>query len=257
MTMFALKVIAVVTMIVDHVATIIIMANPHLVEANPIVFNYMRYVGTISFPIFAYLIANGCVHTKNIYKYLVRLGILAIISEVPYDLAFWGHGGGISFLNNTNIFYTLFLGVGAVAVYEWLRDVTRNIPVVNLVVPVLAVVPFFASSQILGSDFSGVGVPLIFFLYVFDPMKKPFRIVIMTVNLLFYYGRHFIPAIAMSAPPAMFQHVALALGFSLISVVLVAFYNQKIGVNSPWVKWGFYAFYPLHIALFAGIARII
>lgn len=313
MTAFALKLIAVLTMVIDHIGTIILSANFHLISYNMEFYLLFRYIGRISFPIFAFLIANGCKHTSNINKYLLRLGILAIISEIPYDMAFWGYGGGINFISNTNIFYTLFLGVAAVAIYEKLTRVEKQwifliilalIPVISMIVslplfagygnlivnlalalycvaafvlanllteirrskkptierkiiPVLAILPLFSLSGILGTDFHGIGVLLMFFLYLANPANKISRAAVLTVSLLYYYGRQFIPAYFMGAPAAEFQRIALILAFSLLSVLFVSLYNGKLGLNNRVVKWGFYAFYPLHIAILAAVSYAI
>ena len=313
MTAFVLKIIAVITMMVDHVGSIILSVNPHLIANNQDIYLYSRYIGRISFPIFAFLIANGCKHTSNINKYMLRLGLLAIISEVPYDLAFWGAGGGINFFRSTNIFYTLFLGVAAVAIYEKLKKVemqwiflallavfpiisliislplfaafdsliigivlaayslaafalanflpeikqSRKINVERKIIPALAIIPLFSLSGVLEADFHGIGVLLMFFLYLADPSDKVKRAIVLTLGLVYYYGRQFIPAYFMGAPPERFQFIALVLAFSLLSVVFIWFYNGKPGVNSKIVKWGFYAFYPVHIAVFAVISRFV
>ena len=92
-----LKLIAVVTMFIDHIGSIIF---PHIM--------FLRIIGRISFPIFAFLIVNGYRHTHNLKKYLLRLAAFAIISEIPYNLI-WS--GDIAYPNSQNVFVTLFLGV--------------------------------------------------------------------------------------------------------------------------------------------------
>jgi len=94
--------------------------------------DFFRWAGRIAFPVYAYLIALGCRRTKNISKYLFRLGIFALISEIPFDMAFMryydasnGFNWNINFLRYTNVFYTLFLGVACVVVYERLKQKER------------------------------------------------------------------------------------------------------------------------------------
>jgi len=109
MTAFLLKIIASFTMLLDHSYVVV----PNIFPL------FFRYIGRIAFPVYAYMIAQGCKYTSNIGKYLLRLGIFAIISEIPYDLAF---GYDISFIRNTNIFYTLFLAAACIAVYKKIRE---------------------------------------------------------------------------------------------------------------------------------------
>jgi len=109
MTAFLLKIIAAAAMLLDHTCA----AFP---ETFPI---YFRYIGRLAFPVFAYMIAQGCKHTGNIWKYVLRLGIFAIISEIPYDMAL---RSGISFVSDTNIYYTLFIGTFCIAFYEMIKS---------------------------------------------------------------------------------------------------------------------------------------
>jgi len=120
MTVFKLKLIAITTMLIDHIGAAILMSYLNSGFLGNLYF-ISRAIGRIAFPIFAYLIANGCKHTKNINKYIIRLGILAIISEIPFDLTFiwWS---GINFLQDTNVFYTLFLGAVGISIYEELKQ---------------------------------------------------------------------------------------------------------------------------------------
>ena len=103
-----LKIIAVVTMLIDHIGGIIlaryIMAsgymdvaasgdinviNAWLTENSTLFTGYtiMRYIGRIAFPIYCFLLVEGFQRTGNVKKYAMRLGAFALISEVPFDLA--------------------------------------------------------------------------------------------------------------------------------------------------------------------------
>jgi len=121
MTAFILKIIASVCMLLDHIGMVFPAYVPGI----------FRAIGRIAFPIYAYMIAQGCKHTKDINKYLLRLGIFALISEIPYDIAFFHYmrddtfNLGINFIRNTNVFYTLFLGAACIAVYEKLKTKKR------------------------------------------------------------------------------------------------------------------------------------
>jgi hypothetical protein len=115
MDAFAVKLLASACMLVDHIGAVFYMFTPA----------FFRWIGRISMPLYVYLIAQGCAKTGNINRYMCRLGVFALLSEIPFDLAFWqgyyieeGRPPAIDFLTNTNIFYTLFFGVACVNVYE-------------------------------------------------------------------------------------------------------------------------------------------
>ena len=93
---FTLKWIAIVSMLIDHMGAILF---PQYIE--------MRIVGRLAFPIYCFLLAEGAVHTSNIRRYEIRLLAFACLSDIPFDLAFFG---GVT-LEHQNVFFTLLLGV--------------------------------------------------------------------------------------------------------------------------------------------------
>lgn len=103
----SLKIVALTCMLIDH-------AGATLFPQCDI----LRSIGRISFPLYAFLLAQGCKHTHSMERYLLGLGIFALISEIPYDLAF---GNPINFLDQTNIFYTLFLSAACVYIYDSIK----------------------------------------------------------------------------------------------------------------------------------------
>ena len=92
-----LKIIALVAMTCDHV-------GKELLPQCQI----LQIIGRLAFPIFAYTLVEGFMHTHDVKKYLMRLGILALLSEIPFDLAF---NGTILEFGHQNVFFTLFLGI--------------------------------------------------------------------------------------------------------------------------------------------------
>lgn len=103
----SLKIVALICMVIDHTgATLFPQCN------------ILRSIGRISFPLYAFLLSQGCKHTHSMERYLLGLGIFALISEIPYDLAF---GNPINFMDQTNIFYTLFLSAACIYIYDSIK----------------------------------------------------------------------------------------------------------------------------------------
>ena len=102
MTVFALKLLAVLSMFVDHLGAEIFVHEL-----------WMRHFGRLAFPIYAFLISEGFRHTRNLRAYLSRLFVFAIVSEVPFDLYFSGY---FPDFGHQNVYFTLFLGLFALYV---------------------------------------------------------------------------------------------------------------------------------------------
>ena len=238
MTAFVLKIIALICMIIDHTAYVFPMYFPE----------YFRVIGRLAFPLYVFLIAEGCRHTRSMKKYLFRLALFALISEIPFDLAFNQNFFlpiDINFINDTNIFYTLFLGVLCVYALQIFKE---KIPkfALALSVPVTAAAMFLA--YLLETDYGAFGVAFIFLMYI-TPRKIP-QLIVMAVCCCYevlpfldfakYYGY---------IHPMTFP----MLGALLFTVPLAAFYYGRRG---PGMKWLFYIFYPAHLLIFAVILLV-
>ena len=104
-----LKIIAIISMVIDHCAYF-------LMENGTLLYNAMRCVGRIAFPVFAFLIVEGFGYTHNRKRYFAQLLVFAVISEVPWHLLNGADG-------THNVMFTLALGVIALAVLEKLKRI--------------------------------------------------------------------------------------------------------------------------------------
>lgn len=104
----ALKIIAVVSMVIDHYAY-------YLMDGNTMTYEVMRCFGRIAFPVFAFLVAEGFAHTRNRMRYFLSLMLFAVVSEVPWYLLNGADG-------THNVMFTLALGVAALAAFERLWE---------------------------------------------------------------------------------------------------------------------------------------
>ena len=102
----ALKLIAMVSMVIDHVGAVFFPAAA-----------WMRMVGRLAMPLFSFCVAEGFAHTRDKKKYLLRMGVFALLSEVPFDLAFEGRVGP----GHQNIMLTFFLALLALTLYDRIR----------------------------------------------------------------------------------------------------------------------------------------
>jgi len=233
MSTFVLKIIAVISMLVDH--TVYIFPEYFPYELRGI-------IGRIAFPLYAYLIAVGIEYSKSQLKYLLRLFIFAVVSEPFFDLAL--KGGSISYLRDTNIFFTLFLGASAIYVYKIISDKLKESPKGKYFIWLgLIPIPVFVyTANLITSDYAWYGVMFIISFYFIRMIKniyvKYFSIFTVTIAQYFVFVpmRWWVPQ-----SPYLLSLIA---GF-LIASVLLCLYNEKVGFNKA--KWLFYIFYPGHL----------
>jgi len=201
---------------------------------------WFRVIGRLAFPLFVYLIAEGCRHTKSMEKYLLRLGLFALISEIPFDMAF--NRGNINFFANTNIFYTLFLGAASVYAFQYLKSLPNRLFLVFTPVPVLIAA---MTAHTFSSDYHYIGVLFIFFTALASEYKYLQLLVIALFSFWLYLPGALQTSFAINPIPLYM------LIFCLISIPIVAYANGKRG---PSAKYLFYVAYPGHLLLFSLIA---
>ena len=205
---FQLKCIAIVSMALDHTGTVLYPSQI-----------WLRCLGRIAFPIFCFLIVEGFFHTHDVRRYMGRLGVFALISEIPYDLAF--RGVPLEYAHQ-NVFFTLLIGIGMMVLLERNREW-----------PVKAVILLLAMwlAVLIRSDYNFRGVLLIFVFYIFHESRW------LAVTAGGFWN---------------FLYQGVIQKYGVLSVLPLALYNGERGRK---MKYFFYIFYPVHLLLLYGISR--
>ncbi len=212
-----LKLIALISMLIDH-AAVAILYYGLLYPNRPIsvgsrlyqlylLYQIMRKIGRIAFPIFCFLLVEGFLYTSNRKKYALRLFLFCLISEIPFDLALRQ-----SFFEFThqNVFFTLFIGF----IVLWGLEYFQNKPYLQA----LTVAAGMGLAWLLKTDYDYKGIVLIVVLYLF----------------------HLTPALmTLSGCVSLLWEAPAMLAFIPINL-----YNHKRGFSA---KYFFYLFYPGHL----------
>lgn len=244
-----LKLIAVVSMLIDHIGAAVVIRllyacmnqadwigeSVYRLYDNKSLFSIyfvMRSIGRIAFPIYCFLLVEGFEKTRNRWKYALRLFLFALISEVPFDLAFQSKVYGF---NYQNVFFTLFLGLLAMICMDAIQKkldekAERSKPTASRIIwavgAVLTVAIFAYLADLLKTDYSHLGV--------------------MCISVLYLLRRN-----------RLIQTIAGAVSFSWempapLAFLPIYFYNGKRGWK---LKYFFYAFYPVHLLLLYLVCR--
>ena len=209
---FDLKCIAVFSMLVDHIGAFLFPSQV-----------WMRYVGRLAFPIFGFLVVEGFLHTRSMTKYMGRLLLFALISEVPYDLVCYNT---LDYKDHQNIFFTLLLALICMYALQTFRE--QFLQAVGVLVVVGALTHY-----IIKPDYGIGGIVMILCFYLFRMRRMEQFLSVAAINIC-YYGE-------------IQRAGALAL-------IPIWFYNGKKG---PSAKYFFYVFYPVHLFLLYLIRRYV
>ncbi|MFI3170894.1 MAG: TraX family protein [Eubacteriales bacterium] len=197
-----LKRIAIISMTIDHVGVILFPQ-----------YTWLRIMGRLALPIFAFLIAEGMTHTKDVKKYILRLAAFALISEVPFDFAIFKT---FFYINYQNIFFTLLLGALSIYIYQTWG---------NLWMSLVGVLVLGMCADMICADYGSPAVWLIFFLYAFRGRTIYIGGSLLVFNILVCGGIQTYGALA------------------LLPIML---YN---GTRGKGCKYFFYWYYPIHLLL--------
>ncbi len=239
-----LKNIAVVTMLIDHIGAVIMarvliqnglyaaMVSQEAYDAwmgqNSGLYGIylaMRIIGRLAFPIYCFLLAEGLQRTHNVKRYLGRMLLFALISEIPFDLAFSGRLWNMQY---QNVFFTLFIGLMVIAGLRLVDqrlsgpETWRKLAGVGLYAVIIVAGSVLA--LVLKTDYSFKGILAITVLYLFRSRRKA-QIWAGVIAFLLMDGMEMIAA---------------------LSFLLIWFYNGARGRQN---KYFFYFFYPAHLLL--------
>lgn len=216
-----LKLIAIVSMLIDHTAAafiyhaILLPNAPISVGTNLYIvyqiYKGMRFIGRIAFPIFCFLLVQGFLYTSSRKKYLIRLAVFAVISEIPFDLALKDQFFDFQY---QNVYFTLLIGLLVMMLMEHFEHHTA--------IQMFAVLCGMIIAELLKTDYGYHGILLISILYFFR-FHSSLQTFAGSLSLLW------------EAP-------------AILAFIPINLYNQKRGLS---LKYIFYIFYPAHLLLLA------
>lgn len=225
LTANTLKIIAVVFMVLDHLWGTIVSGN-----------DWMTYLGRLTFPIFAFLISEGFLHTSNVKKYILRLLGFALVSEIPFNFFY---GGNWFYPYHQNVMFTLLLGLLAIAVIDRAKKDKKA-------KSVLLLIPISLASFIGFPDYGFWGYLTVIAFYLFRGFR--FAPVLQLIAMILF---HFVLPEGQNIVFELFERTfeVPIQGFAVFSLIPIWLYNGKKGKGGKILQYGFYAFYPVHMII--------
>lgn len=240
MSVLALRIIACVAMLIDHIGY----------QYNIMAF---RLIGRIAFPIFVYLLCNGYRYTSNRGWYALRLGLFALLSQIPFSLFCYGR----LWDGNGNVMFTLLASLLCIWSAEELRA-KRGLRLLAFAPTVLVCLMYLLG--IVHSDYGARGILMALVFFYCDGKKLVNRVLMVLGMFVAVYHSYFL---SMAKRLLLF---ALGSGlhlpqvnrwdayqaFSLLALIFIFCYNGKKGtypqgkLPAGILQYGFYAFYPVH-----------
>ena len=229
----ALRYLAIFLMLLDHTWTALV---------KPAAF-WMTCVGRLTFPIFAFLIAEGFYHTSDRKKYALRLFVGGLISEIPYNLFTMAN-----FTNpkEQNIMFTLLFGLLALWACHWAQE---KGDAKSYLIACAAFAALYALSEQLRVDYRGLGMTAVVMFGLLRNMKYEKLLQVLCFGILFST----IPGRTLAVGTFEFPIQM----FAVLALIPIWLYNGKPGMKNKFLQYGAYLFYPAHLGVLAILRRIL
>ena len=239
-TSATLHIFAMVLMLCDHLWATIVPGN-----------DWLTCVGRLAFPIFAFMIVEGYFHTKNLKKYILRLLIFALISEIPFNLMV---GGALFNPVHQNVLWTFLIAISVI----WLNERAKK-KECRLWLRILIALGTSGMGSVLGLltmvDYYHAGVLTVLVFYFFRERKwwcylcQLACLVYLNFEMLGGFGYEF---------NIFGREVFVAQqGLAVLALIPIWLYRGKQGYYNKVMKYIYYGFYPAHLLLLWLIALVI
>lgn len=225
----ALHILAMAFMLMDHLWATLLPAQ-----------EWLTCVGRIAFPIFAFMAVEGYFHTHNLKKYLLRMLIFAVISEVPFDLMY---GGTWFYPVHQNVIWTLMMGLVGIHLMENVRK--KKSTFVYILVSTIVVILGGLLGTLSMVDYYGIGVLTVFIFYFFRGRK--WWCLLGQMLALYWVNVELLGGLMYPIRLFGMEFELCQQGLALLALLPIWLYRGRQGYHSKPFQYFCYAFYPIHM----------
>ena len=235
----ALHILAMAFMLMDHLWATLLPAQ-----------EWLTCVGRIAFPIFAFMAVEGYFHTHNLKKYLLRMLIFAVISEVPFDLMY---GGTWFYPVHQNVIWTLMMGLVGIHLMETVRK--KKSTFVYILVSAIVVILGGLLGTLSMVDYYGIGVLTVFIFYFFRGRK--WWCLLGQMLALYWVNVELLGGLMYPIRLFGMEFELCQQGLALLALLPIWLYRGRQGYHSKPFQYFCYAFYPIHMLVIVLVLNFI
>ena len=235
-TSFSLHIMAMVFMLCDHLwGTIVPGAD------------WLTCIGRLTFPIFAFMIVEGYFHTKNLRKYVKRLLIFAILSEIPFNLAM---GSRLFYPIHQNVLWSFLISIGLI---HWNEKVKDKQLWKRVLVIIASICIGYIGGIITFVDFYNAGILTVLAFYYFRGRK--WWCYLGQFLCLWYINFEMLGGYSYEVNILGGIHFIARQGIAVLALIPIWLYKGRQGYHSKGLQYVYYIFYPLHL-LILGLVKM-
>ena len=237
-TSFSLHLMAMLFMLCDHLWGTIVPGN-----------DWLTCIGRVCFPIYAFLLVEGYFHTSNLKKYVKRLLLFAVISEIPFNLAM---ASSVIYPFHQNVLWSFLIALGLIHCNEKAKASEKRR--IRIAVGTFTILAGYLLGLITMVDYYHAGILMVLTFYFFhhrnwwDYVGQLLCLGYINLELLGGFGYEVV----------LFGETVFLTrqGLALLALIPIWLYKGKQGYHSKWWKYFCYAFYPVHL-LILGLLKFV
>lgn len=237
-TSLSLHILAMGFMLCDHLWGTIVPGN-----------DWLTCIGRIAFPIYAFLLVEGYFHTKNLKKYVSRLLIFAVLSEIPFNLAM---GSRVFYPIHQNVLWSFLIALWLIHLNEKARKSGKLRK--RILTGGLTVILGYVLGLVTMVDFYHAGILMVLVFYFFRGRK--WWCFLGQIVFLWYINTELLGGYGYEFQLWGQTHFFQRQGFAMLGLIPIWLYRGKQGYHNKFIQYGCYAFYPLHL-LILGLAKFL
>ena len=239
LTAAVLHIIAMTLMLMDHLWATLLPAR-----------EWLTCAGRVAFPIFAFMAVEGYFHTRSFKKYILRMLLFAVLSEIPFDLMY---GGTWFYPVHQNVLWTFLLGLLGVWLMEQVRKKGKTW--MYLLVCVLVVPAGLVLGTLCMVDYYGVGVLTVFVFYFLH--GRTWWCFLGQLAALYWLNVELLGGLMYPVQLFGMEFELCQQGLALLALIPIWLYHGRQGYHSKPFQYLCYAFYPVHMLLLVVVLNFI
>ncbi len=237
-TSMSLHILAMALMLCDHLWGTIVPGN-----------DWLTCIGRISFPIFAFMIVEGYFRTGNLKKYIGRLLLFAVLSEIPFNLV---AGSSLIYPIHQNVLWSFLISIGLIHWNEKAKA-TRKLWK-RVLVGCASVLLGYIAGLLTMVDYYHAGVLTVLTFYFFR--QRTWWSCVGQLFCLWYINLEMLGGFSYELHLFGNTYFFTRQGLALLALIPIWLYRGKQGYHNKWLQYAYYAFYPLHL-LVLGVIKML
>ncbi len=237
-TSAGLHILAMALMLCDHAWATVVQGN-----------DWLNCVGRLAFPIFAFMLVEGYFHTRSVKKYILRMLVFALISEIPFNLMV---GGGLFYPVHQNVLWTFLIAMVMIHWNEKAKATGKHWLWILVAVGTMLLGSLIGLLTMVDYYHAGVLMVLVFYFF----RGRGWWHKVAQLVLLWWINAEVLGGFGYEFTLLGRSFFLARQSLAVLALIPIWLYRGKQGYHSKWFRWLCYGFYPVHLLVLGILQRL-